>query len=209
MDGLVTNVSLIVGVGGGGGGDAHTIVLTGLAGLFAGSFSMATGEYISVTSQNNLVHAEVALERRQLARYPESEEAELAQVFARHGVEQSLAARVAADISKDPERALHLHTQEELGVNPAALPSPTTAALSSLCSFAAGAIVPLAPFLVGLPHLWITLVISGLLALAGGMVLGRTTSRPVLVSGARQVALAAVAVAVTFGVGLLIGRGVS
>ncbi len=204
MDGLITNVSLITGVGGGGGA-THTIVLTGLAGLVAGSFSMATGEYISVASQNNLVHAEVDLERQQLAQYPESEEAELVEVFARHGVERRLAERVAADISKDPERALHLHTQEELGVNAATLPSPWTAATSSMWSFAAGAIVPLVPFLVGLPHLWLTLAISAVVALAGGMVLGRTTSRPILTSGARQVVLGALAVAVTFGVGRLIG----
>src|SRR4051812_23574867 len=130
MDGLVTNVSLIAGAGGGGLDRSH-IILIGLAGLVAGAFSMATGEYTSVTSQNELVQAEVELERHQLATYPEEEQAELAAAFVDKGVDPDLARQVARQVSQDREEALRLHAQEELGVDPHELPSPWLAAISS------------------------------------------------------------------------------
>src|SRR5947208_3689818 len=116
MDGLVTNVSLIAGVGG-GGLDRQHIILTGLAGLVAGAFSMATGEYTSVASQNELVRAEVELERRELTRNPELEKRELADSFVDKGVDRDLAVQVAEQVSRDPDEALRLHAQEELGVD--------------------------------------------------------------------------------------------
>jgi VIT1/CCC1 family predicted Fe2+/Mn2+ transporter len=117
VDGLVTNASLIAGLGG-GGVSAHTIVLTGTAALVAGAFSMGTGEFISVTNQNELVHAEVALERRMLARFPAAEQEELAGYFREYGADPETAARMAAAVSSDPGTALRVHTREELGVNP-------------------------------------------------------------------------------------------
>ena len=150
MDGLVTNVSLIAGVGAGvnaSGGSPHLIVLTGLAGLAAGAFSMATGEYVSVSSQNELVEAEVRKEQHELEHNAESERRELAETFRRQGVEPELADKVAAQISANPEHALDVHVREELGVDHRELPSPYTAAGASLVTFAIGALIPLLPYL--------------------------------------------------------------
>jgi vacuolar iron transporter family protein len=204
VDGLVTNASLISGLGG-GGVSAHTIVLTGAAALVAGAFSMGTGEYISVTNQNELVHAEVALERQMLARFPAAEEDELAGYFRDYGADPETAARMAAAVSSDPSTALRVHTREELGVDPAELPSPVLAGAASLLAFSLGALVPLLPYLVGLHYLAATLAVTAVALTAGGIIVGRLTGRPLLASGLRQLALGALAIAVTYGVGSLIG----
>ena len=207
VDGLVTNASLIAGLGG-GGASSHTIVLTGVAALVAGAFSMGTGEYISVTNQNELVHAEVAVERTMHARFPAAEQAELADTFRGYGADADTAARMAAAVSRDPDTALRVHTREELGVDPFELPSAVLAGISSLAAFSSGALVPLLPYLLGLPHLAAALALAAVALIAGGMAVGRLTGRPVLRSGLRQLALGAVAVAVTFAVGSLIGAQV-
>ena len=204
VDGLVTNASLIAGVGGGGGG-AHTVVLTGLAGLVAGAFSMGTGEYVSVTNQNELVHAEVAVERAMHREFPAAEQAELAETFRGYGADADTAHRMAAAVSGDPETALRFHTRDELGVDPEELPSPILAGGASLVAFSFGAVLPLLPYLIGTPSLVAALVITAVALSGGGMVVGRLTGRPLLRSGARQLALGAVAVAVTFAIGNLIG----
>lgn len=204
MDGLVTNASLIVGVGG-GGLSTHSIVLTGLAGLVAGSFSMAAGEYISVSSQNELTAAEAAVEREKLAHYPEAEEEELTEMLTGYGLDLDLAARVAAEISKSPEAALRIHTSAEFGVNPEDLASPWVAAGASMVSFALGAVLPLFPYLVGASSLLIPLVVSAIALFGGGALVGRITRRPLLLSGIRQLSLGAVAAAVTYGIGQAIG----
>jgi vacuolar iron transporter family protein len=208
VDGLVTNASLIAGLGGGGVA-ARTIVLTGAAALVAGAFSMGTGEYISVTNQNELVHAEVAVERRMHARFPAAEQAELADTFRGYGADPDTAARMAAAVSQDPDTALRVHTREELGVDPFELPSAVLAGLSSLVAFSLGALIPLLPYLAGLHVLAAALGIAAVALLAGGMVVGRLTGRPFLRSGLRQLALGGFAVAVTFAVGSLIGGHVS
>jgi VIT1/CCC1 family predicted Fe2+/Mn2+ transporter len=205
VDGLVTNASLIAGVGG-GGVSAHAIILTGVASLVAGAFSMGTGEYISVTNQNELVHSEVLLEQTMLARFPAAEEAELAEYFCQYGADTATATRMAAAVSKDPGTALRLHTREELGVDPDELPSPATAGIVSLFAFSAGALVPLLPYLLGARALWLSLAITAVALICGGMVVGRLTGRPVLRSGLRQVALGGLAIAITYGVGTLIGH---
>lgn len=204
VDGLVTNASLISGLGG-GGVSAHTVVLTGVAALVAGAFSMGTGEYISVTNQNELVHAEVALERQMLARFPAAEQEELAGYFRDYGADPDTAARMAAAVSADPDTALRIHTREELGVDPSDLPPPLLAGAASLLAFSVGALVPLLPWLVGVPMLAATLALTAVALVAGGMVVGRLTGRPVFRSGVRQLVLGGLAVAVTFGVGHLIG----
>jgi vacuolar iron transporter family protein len=206
VDGLVTNASLIAGLG---GGDAprHVVILTGVAALVAGAFSMGTGEYVSVTNQNELVDAEVATERTMHARFPAAEEAELADTFAGYGADEETAARMAAAVSRDPDTALRVHTREELGVDPFELPSPVFAGLSSLVAFSAGALIPLLPYLAGLSLLAAALGIAAVALLPGGMVVGRLTGRPLLRSGLRQLLLGGVAVAVTFAVGSLIGAG--
>jgi VIT1/CCC1 family predicted Fe2+/Mn2+ transporter len=204
VDGLVTNASLIAGVGG-GGGSRHAIVLTGLAGLVAGAFSMGTGEYISVTNQNELVQAEVAVERRMHAEFPAAEQAELAETFRSYGADAETAAKMAAAVSADPERALALHTRQELGLDAEELPSPILAGAASLVAFSIGAILPLLPYLLGFASLVASLGIAALALIVGGAVVGRLTGRPLVHSGVRQLLLGAVAVAVTFVVGKLIG----
>ena len=204
MDGLVTNVSLICG-GGGGGGSQHTIVLTGLAGLAAGALSMAAGEYVSVSSQNELIQAEVDKERYELAHNAAAEQAELAGMLRRRGVSAATARQAAAEISVHPEKALAIHTLEELGVNPAELPSPTVAAGASLASFAAGAFVPLFPYLLGFDALGVALGLSALAAIIGGGLVARLTNRPFWRGAARQLILGAVAAGFTYLIGLGIG----
>lgn len=204
VDGLVTNAALIAGVGG-GGVSAHAILLTGFAGLVAGAFSMGTGEYISVTNQNELVHAEVAVERSMHARFPAAEQAELAETFRGYGADAETAARMAAAVSADPETALRVHTREELGVDSHELPSAGVAGVASLTAFSIGALLPLLPYLLGLASLIAALTITGIALVAGGMVVGRLTGRPLWRSGGRQLGLGAVAIAVTFAIGSVIG----
>ena len=205
VDGLVTNAALIAGVGG-SGVSPHTVLLTGLAGLVAGAFSMGTGEYVSVTNQNELVHSEVALEADMLARFPAAEQAELADRFRSYGADDDTATRMAAAVSRDPDQALQLHARDELGVDPHDLPSPLLAGGASLVAFSLGALLPLLPYLLGLRALLtVSLVITAVALLVGGMVVGRLTGRPLLGAGARQLVLGTLAVAVTFAVGHLIG----
>lgn len=204
VDGLVTNAALIAGVGG-GGASGHTVVLTGLAGLVAGAFSMGTGEYVSVTNQNELVQAEVAVEADMHARFPDAELAELTERFRGYGADAETAARMAAAVSDDPDLALRLHAREELGVDPHELPSPLLAGAASLVAFSLGALLPLIPYLAGLRTLILSLIIAGVALLAGGAVVGRLTGRPPGRSGLRQLLLGALAVAVTYGIGRLIG----
>jgi VIT1/CCC1 family predicted Fe2+/Mn2+ transporter len=204
VDGLVTNASLIAGVGG-GGGSAHAIVLTGLAGLVAGAFSMGTGEYVSVTNQNELIHAEVEVERRMHEQFPAAEQAELAETFRGYGADAETAAKMAASVSKNPDLALRLHTRDELGLDPDDLPSALLAGGASLAAFSVGALLPLIPYLFGFPGLLAAMLIAAVSLVGGGMVVGRLTGRPLRRAGARQLLLGAVAVAVTFFVGHLIG----
>ena len=208
VDGLVTNASLIAGLGG-GGVSAHTVVLTGVAALVAGAFSMGTGEYVSVTNQNELVHSEVAVERRMHDRFPEAEQAEFADTFRGYGADPDTAATMAAAVSADPDIALRVHTREELGVDPFDLPSAVLAGISSLVAFSLGALVPLLPYLVGLSALADALGITAVALVVGGMAVGRLTGRPLLRSGLRQLALGGVAIGVTFVVGSLIGGHVT
>ncbi len=138
-------------------------------------------------------------------RFPVAEQEELAGYFREYGADADTAARMAAAVSKDPGTALRVHTREELGIDPSELPSAILAGFASLCAFSLGALVPLLPYLLGLPSLAATLVITAVALVTGGMVVGRLTGRPVLHSGVRQFLLGAMAIAVTFGIGSLIG----
>jgi VIT1/CCC1 family predicted Fe2+/Mn2+ transporter len=208
MDGLVTNSSLIAGIGGGGGGHGM-IVLTGIAGLIAGAFSMATGEYISVTSQNELTTAEVDLERRQHARDPQGKRSQLTRLFVEKGVSPNLAEAVVRQISADPERAVATHVREELGIDPDDLPSPRTAAVASFASFTVGALIPLSPFLAGYPDLDAALALAGLSAFAGGAAVAKLTGRSTVLGGLRQFAAAFLATGMAFLIGHLVGGHIS
>jgi vacuolar iron transporter family protein len=208
MDGLVTNVSLISGVSGGSASHG-AIVLTGLAGLAAGALSMATGEFVSVSSQNELVGAEVNKERHELETNPELEAKELANSLSRRGVDPKLAKQVADQIGRKPEEALSMHVREELGVDHHDLPSPWTAAGASLVTFAVGALIPLLPFLLGFNSLLAALVLAAIAAFVGGGTVAKITDRPFLRGAFRQLILAALAAAVTFGIGRAVGGAVS
>jgi vacuolar iron transporter family protein len=211
MDGLVTNVSLIAGVGG-GGGSHQFIVLTGLAGLAAGAFSMATGEFVSVSSQNELVEAEVRKEAHELKHNPESEREELAATFRMRGVQPELADEVARQISAQPDDALAVHVREELGVDPEELPSPYTAAGASLITFAFGAVIPLIPYLADVSSAALSLALAlGLAALAaftGGGVVAKLTDRPFFRGAIRQLLLGMLAAGITYLIGRAVGSSV-
>jgi VIT1/CCC1 family predicted Fe2+/Mn2+ transporter len=206
MDGLVSNFALIAGVAG-GSSDRQVVILAGLAGLAAGAFSMAAGEYTSVASQAELAHAEIAVERRELERRPAAEQEELAQLYVSRGLDPRLAREVAAALSTNPEQALQVHTREELGISPDDLPSPVLAAVSSFLSFAAGALVPVLPYLLGVHVIWPSLVCALLALFACGALVSRVTSRIWWYSGLRQLALGALAAGVTYGFGSLVGAG--
>jgi len=208
MDGLVTNSSLIAGIGGGGGSRA-AIVLSGIAGLIAGAFSMATGEYISVTSQNELTEAEVELERKQHARDPAGKLRRLTEVFIEKGVSPNLAEAVVRQISADSERAVATHVREELGIDPDDLPSPRTAAAASFAAFTVGALIPLSPFLLGYSALKPALVIAGVAAVAGGAAVAKLTGRSLLMGGLRQFTAAFLATGMAFVIGHLISGHVA
>ena len=208
MDGLVTNVSLIAGVSG-GNASSQAIVLTGLAGLAAGAFSMAAGEYVSVSSQNELIHAEVDKERLELERNPAFEQAELAGMLRARGVSAATARQAAAEISAQPDKALAVHALEELGVDPGDLPSPFVAAGASLASFAVGALIPLIPYLAGLHLLALALTLAAVAAVAGGGTVARLTDRPFWRGALRQLVLGAVAAGITYLIGIGIGHAMS
>ncbi len=207
MDGLVTNISLIAGVGG-GGGHRQALILTGLAGLAAGALSMATGEFVSVSSQNELVNAEVSKEKYELEHNPEAERRELAAVFRGQGVDAETADRVARQVSVRPEQALRMHVREELGVDHHELPSPLVAAGASLSTFAVGALIPLLPYLFGFDSLLAALVVAAVAAFTGGGLVAKVTERPFLRGALRQLILAAAAATVTYGIGALVGATV-
>jgi len=203
MDGLVTNSSLIAGVGGGGGARA-AIVLTGIAGLIAGAFSMATGEYISVTSQNELTQAEVELERMQHRQDRAGKLGRLTEIYMDKGVSPNLAEAVARQISADEDRAVATHVREELGIDPEDMPSPRTAAAASFAAFTVGALLPLSPFLLGVPNLKLALVIAAVAAIVGGAAVAKLTDRSMLLGGLRQFIAAFLATGMAFAVGHLI-----
>ncbi|MGW3309778.1 VIT1/CCC1 transporter family protein [Streptomyces sp. NPDC001073] len=204
MDGLVSNLALMTGVV--GGAVSHqTVVITGLAGLAAGAFSMAAGEYTSVASQRELVEAELDVERCELRKHPEDEEGELASLYVSRGVEPALAREVAKQLSRDPEQALEIHAREELGIDPGDLPSPLVAAVSSFGAFALGALLPVLPFLLGATSLWPALLLA-LVGLFGcGAVVARVTARSWWFSGLRQLTLGGAAAGVTYALGTLFG----
>jgi VIT1/CCC1 family predicted Fe2+/Mn2+ transporter len=208
-DGLVSNASLILGVAG-ATSDVKVIVLSGVAGMAAGAFAMAAGEYVSVKSQRELYEYQIALERDELAQYPEAEAQELALIYAAKGLPVKQADRLARRLVADPQNALDTLAREELGLNPGELGSPIGAAVSSLCAFAAGAFVPLAPYWLapGSEALgWaIGLAAAGLFSV--GAVLSLFTGRNAVYSGARMLALGALAGGITFAIGRMLGIAV-
>jgi VIT1/CCC1 family predicted Fe2+/Mn2+ transporter len=209
-DGLVSNTSLVLGMAG-AAASPETLVVTGVAGLLAGAFSMAAGEYVSMASQRELFERQIAEERDELARYPEAEAEELALIYVARGLPADEAHRLALLLVRDPARALDTLAREELGLNPEDLGSPWGAALSSFAAFAAGAALPLAPLVLGAGAYAIPL--STALAGAALFVVGATLSlfsgRDALSGGLRMLLIGAAAGGATWAAGKLFGVAVA
>lgn len=207
MDGLLTNMGLMAGVA--GGAMPHTgIIITGLAGVVAGACAMAAGEYASVASQKEMMLAELAVERKELQENPAEEAEELAALYVARGVEPEVAREFARQLSRDPEKALELHIREELGVDPADLPSPVVAAVSSFLSFGLGAAVPLLPYLLGATAIWPAVLCTLIGLFVCGSVTALVTRTPWWSGGLRQLGLGLASSAVTYGLGALLGTAV-
>ena len=208
-DGLVSNFSLVMGVAG-GTSNADFVLLAGVAGLFAGAFSMSAGEYVSVRSQRDVYENRIRLEQIEIEQWPEEEEEELTLIYQAKGFSRRDAARIAKQIMTRPQVALDTMVREELGLDPSQLGSPTTAAASSFVAFIAGAIVPILPYIFDAGDLAFTLsaslsaaalvVVGGLLSALAGKSARWRALRMLLAGGA--------AAAVTYGVGHLIGVSV-
>jgi VIT1/CCC1 family predicted Fe2+/Mn2+ transporter len=213
-DGLVSNASLILGVAGAtnvGDGSGRAILISGAAGLLAGAFSMAAGEYISVRSQREMLERQVGAERDELAQYPVQEAAELSLIYQARGLPREDANRMAERIIANPEYALDALVREELGLDPASLGSPWGAALASFFSFASGAIVPLIPFTItssrGALPASIALTAAALFGVGAAISLfsGRGATR----GGLRMLLIGAAAAAATFFIGRALGVAIN
>ena len=206
-DGLVSSLALVMGVAGAAPGQA-TVVLAGVAGLLAGAFSMALGEWVSVTSSREAAEAQLAAEREEIERAPEEEREELALIYQAKGLSRPEAEALSAQIMSDPTTALHTLAREELGIIPEELGSPWTAAIASFVLFSFGAALPIVPFLVAgrLAAIAASAALSALGLFALGASITLLTGRSAWYSGGRQVLLGLVAAIVTFLVGSLIGN---
>lgn len=203
MDGLVSNTALIAGVA--ASASPQTVVLSGVAGLLAGAFSMALGEYTSVTTSNEQIDSEVKVERKAFRANPHGEKAELVQMLMEMGMTEATATQATEELHRDENRAVNFHLVQELGIDPTEKPSPRVAAISSFFMFAIGAIIPLIPYLLGFQSLLPGLICGGVgLVIAGGAA-ARFTRRPVWLGGARQLLFGAIAIGATYVVGHLVG----
>lgn len=205
-DGLVSNVSLILGLA--GASPPNSIIrLAGLAGLLGGAFSMAAGEYISMRAQTELFEREIEIERREIERHPHGEHRELQHLYESRGIPKELAEQLADEVMSDPKLALETHTREELGINPDSLGKPVQAAVSSFVTFSLGAVVPLLPFLISSGHgaVIAAVIMAAVAALVIGGLLSIFTGKAWWWSAARQLLICATAGAVTFAIGSAIG----
>jgi len=204
MDGLVSNTALIAGVA--ASASAQAVVLSGVAGLLAGAFSMAMGEYTSVTTANEQIDSEVHVEKRAFRAHPHAERAELVARFRQLGLSEETARKATEEIHMDESLAVNFHLVYELGIDPTDKPSPRVAAVSSFVMFALGAIVPLIPYLLGHESLWLGLAFGGVGLLIAGGTAARFTRRSVWLGSLRQLAFGAIAIGATYLVGTLIGN---
>jgi VIT1/CCC1 family predicted Fe2+/Mn2+ transporter len=210
-DGLVSNASLVMGFSG-AQTQGDVVLLAGVAGLLAGAFSMAAGEYVSMRAQRELFERQIELEREELAANPEEEKREIALIYRAKGLSPEQAEVTAAQLMADPDVALETLVREELGLDPSSLGSPWGAAIGSFLAFAAGAIVPVLPFIfapssesVAAGYVVASAVLAGLALFAVGASLSLFTGRSALKSGLRQLGLGAAAAALTYGIGRVIG----
>ncbi len=207
-DGLVSNVALILGMAG-----AHAspgaVRLAGVAGLIAGSFSMAAGEYVSMRAQSELMLRELDVERQAIRHDPEDERRELVSIYKSRGLDSDMAEELSVKMMRDPELALETHAREELGIDPEQTGNPFQAAGSSFVAFALGAVIPLVPWLItsGAVATWWSVVLGAAGAFTVGAALAYFTGRRWLWSAGRQLLISGVAAAVTFSIGHLVGAG--
>jgi VIT1/CCC1 family predicted Fe2+/Mn2+ transporter len=207
-DGLVSNVALILGVAG-AQPSPGAVRLAGVAGLIGGAFSMATGEYISMRAQSELMERELDVERRAILAEPELERRELAAIYRERGLDADLAEELSTRMMRDPELALETHAREELGFVPGDTGNPVEAALASFVSFAVGALIPLLPWLVtgGTTAVLWSVALGAVGSLVVGGALSIFTGRSWVWSALRQLLISGSAAAVTFAVGHAIGSG--
>ncbi len=205
-DGLVSNVSLILGMAG-ANASAGSVRLAGIAGLVGGAFSMASGEYVSMRAQSELMQRELDVERRAILTDPEHERRELAALYRSRGVEADMADELSVKMMRDPDLALETHAREELGYTPGDTGRPLEAALSSFVMFAIGAFIPLVPWLVtgGDRAIWWSVALGAVASLAVGAALSVFTGRWWLWSAGRQLLISGAAAGVTYSIGYLIG----
>lgn len=208
VDGLATCATLVCGLDG-AGLSRHVIALTSAAALLAGAFAMGTGEYVSVTDQNKLAGSEATLQRQLLVRFSVADEDELSGYFRGYGADPEAAARMAAAASRDPYRVLGPCHRDNLGPDPLDLPSPFLSGVTSMCAFAAGALLPLLSYVLGAPRMAAALAVTAAALVAGGIATGRMTGRSALHAGLRQLAFGSAAMAVAYLTGALFsGAGV-
>lgn len=205
-DGLLSNLSLVIGVAG-ADPDGRFIILAGVAGLLAGAFSMGAGEYVSVTSQRELFERQIELEREELESDPEEERRELALIYRAKGIGEREAEELSARIIADKSVALETLAREELGLNPEGLGSPWGAAIASFLAFAAGAILPVLPWFFGSSgwHFAASVILGGAAMFGVGAAVSLFTGRNALYAGARQLGIGLVAAAITYAIGRAIG----
>ena len=205
-DGLVSNFSLVMGVAG-GTGNADFVLLAGVAGLLAGAFSMAAGEYVSMSSQKEAYQHRLRLKETEIAMRPEEEEEKLTVVYQAKGLSREDAQLVARHAIADPEVALDTIAREELGLNPSQLGSPWGASLSSFAAFVMGAIIPILPYLFGMEDgvALLSVILSAGALLGAGGILAWMTRTSVFWGAARMLLVGGLAASVTFGIGRLIG----
>ena len=205
-DGLVSNFSLVLGMAGADVG-GQVVILAGIAGLVAGAFSMAAGEYVSMKVQREVFESAIDMERQEIVEEPEHERHEVEVILRAQGVPAEDAVRIAEQVMEDPELALDLMARQELGLDPDELGSPMGAAASSFGAFAVGGLIPLVPFLLlaGGLAIAVSVVVSGVSLFGVGALASRLSERPVLFGGARMLLIGALAAAVTFGIGKALG----
>jgi VIT1/CCC1 family predicted Fe2+/Mn2+ transporter len=205
-DGLVSNLSLVMGVAG-ASADTRYVLLAGVAGLLAGAFSMAAGEYVSMRAQRELFENQIEIEKRELAEDPQGEQKELELIYRSKGLPDAAAAKLASQMMEDPDIALDTHAKEELGLNIRELGSPWGAAASSFVSFVIGASVPVIPYILfaSSTAFMTSLVLSAFALLAVGAMISSYTGRSALISALRMLLIGFCAAAVTYVVGRVIG----
>jgi VIT1/CCC1 family predicted Fe2+/Mn2+ transporter len=210
-DGLVSNLALVMGVGAAAANDPGAVIIAGIAGLLAGAFSMAVGEYISVRSQREILDYQIKLQEAQLADEPESEARILRSIYQAKGLSDAEAGLIVDRVMSDHDLAVDTFVREEIGLSHETMGSPTAAGASSFLAFSLGAIIPVIPYLLitGSLAFWVSLVVSIVSLFAVGAVVSLLTHRPPLIVGLRQAGLGLAAAIVTYAIGALLGVAVA